>query len=517
MADLDKLQKDVVDLNKLQKEFDDILEKTLQWNGKIILETMGGNLEKYYYWLLNFLGKNGKLAYDIIWKTEEKAASVFSALFGEMGMRKTTLEKRAMEIFQIVNTVIQSINRILYDLREYDRLLKIHADMKSSNKDNAEASRLSAKRIFMDEVDIKKGRGSINQLSAGQLEFVTLRDAFMKANSMSDIRDLDLNDRVRRILMDRIKEYLDWLPEWETQLKQQKSLLLSYLKSQHDAFRLYIRWLEPYLKSIKRLEFTDPSKFKNALIDVFDTNIIVLDVFGVGNSWTGFYDEILQGWAPGKGFPMTIKEAEVQRYRGIDTGSEEEMERADIKKRMLMGPLGKKLVRLKFTFTAKPFLMSRDAGHGAYRQMGHLKMEFFAHGFDEAKFEKLIKIKEELEKEEENLLIASATGSLKAIQKDLDHYIKEFEGKKEKKVKEKRPLMFTEIFDSLKRMKFTSEKKEGEKKKPFIFEPFKKYRHQRAELIARLGAQFDGFDIYNSFKGFAGLAQFGMQDYFRGI
>ena len=42
----------------------------------------------------------------------------------------------------------------------------------------------------MDQVDIKTGIGIINNLTRGDLEFVTLRDAFMQANILTRIHKL---------------------------------------------------------------------------------------------------------------------------------------------------------------------------------------------------------------------------------------------------------------------------------------------------------------------------------------
>ena len=58
----------------------------------------------------------------------------------------------------------------------------------------------------MDNVDIKRGTGSINGL-AQQLDFVTIRDAFMSAGSLKDVEKIDLNDRGKRILKPRVGEF----------------------------------------------------------------------------------------------------------------------------------------------------------------------------------------------------------------------------------------------------------------------------------------------------------------------
>src|SRR3989344_1541332 len=108
----------------------------------------------------------------------------------------------------------------------------------------------------MDNVDVKKGRGSINML-AQDLNFLTIRDAFMIVNSVEDVEKQDLNDRVKRILKPRMQEFLEWKERSEKELLKRYEIERAYLRSQVAALKLYSGWTKPYLKTAQKLGMKD--------------------------------------------------------------------------------------------------------------------------------------------------------------------------------------------------------------------------------------------------------------------
>src|SRR3989344_587224 len=178
-----------------------------------------------------------------------------------------------------VNTVIKSIVNIVYDLKDFEIRLAHYDDAKSKDKNKAEAGLLALKQIWMDNVDIKRGVGSINALASGNLQFVTLRDAFMIANSVEDVKNMDLNDRVKRILEPRIDEFLKWKELSEIELRKRFNIEKNYLKSQVSMLQLYSRWVKPYLKAASQLEMKEPGR-NPAVVTAFNTLWLELTLFG---------------------------------------------------------------------------------------------------------------------------------------------------------------------------------------------------------------------------------------------
>ena len=242
---------------------------------KLVYDSTSETLEPVYFWLLDFINN----AFSKVEKVVDNfASSPGSGHFAEMGARATKMQEESMKIMQTVGVLVKSLVNIIYDLREFELRLSQYKYARSSNKLEAESGLLALKQIWMDNVDIKRGRGSINMLSQ-DLQFVTLRDAFMMSNSVSDVKQLDLNDRVKRLLEPRVDEFLKWRELSEKELTKRYDIERSYLKSQVNSLKMYTRWAKPYLKAAAQLTQKDFGK-NPALVNLFDTLILQLSIIG---------------------------------------------------------------------------------------------------------------------------------------------------------------------------------------------------------------------------------------------
>jgi len=260
-------------INKIKKK---AILKRDEYN--LVYDSFGEGLEPAYYWVLDFLRED--LGYNVEKIYDQFAAAEASGYFGELGARRTAMEKRAMEVMQTLGVIVKSILQLLWDLREFELRIDHYDKLKSKKKEEAEAADGALKAIWLTEVDIKKGRGSVNLLTQ-DLHFVTLRDAFMVAKSIADIPKMDLNERVKRILKYKIKEYQDWLKRSEAELRKRFQVEKSWLKSQVNAMKLYTKWARPYLLATKKLFPAERLETgMEEIVTAFDVMRIDLIVFG---------------------------------------------------------------------------------------------------------------------------------------------------------------------------------------------------------------------------------------------
>src|SRR3989344_6467887 len=125
--------------------------------------------------------------------------------------------------------------------------------------DDKRAAMHSLKGVWMDQVDARKGRGSINLL-AQDLAFVTLRDAFFYVNSSEEIAKLDLNLRVRNILDRKLTEFNAWLKFSDQEVRKRYEIEKTYLRSQIGTLKLYASWVKPYLIAAQKLKMSGNKK-----------------------------------------------------------------------------------------------------------------------------------------------------------------------------------------------------------------------------------------------------------------
>ena len=255
---------DAVKAVKPKEAYDGFEEHTITY------DSSSETLEPVYFWILDKLKEMAGPTEKLI---DTFTSSPGSGHFSEMGMKATQMQEQASKILGSVNTVIKSIVNIIYDLKEFKIRLEQYSAMNSKNKDEKEAALLGLKQIWMDNVDVKRGRGSINML-AQDLNFVTIRDAFMMVDSEEAVEKLDLNDRVKRILKPRIQEFLKWKDLSGKELKKRYDIERAYLKSQVNSLKLYTRWARPYLRAASMLEQRESNNL--ALVTAFNSILMEL-------------------------------------------------------------------------------------------------------------------------------------------------------------------------------------------------------------------------------------------------
>jgi len=224
----------------------------------VCYDSISEGLEPIYFWILDFMRSpppSGK-GYEVNKAEENFEASAGSGYFESVGLRAGAMQDRAIKIMGSVNTIVRSIINLLYDLKEFKMRLDTYDELKSKEKDKAEGAELSLRAMWMDMVDIKKGRGSINMMTQ-ELQFVTLRDAFMQAKDEKDAGRMDLNKRVKLILKRKLNEYLKWRDQSEIELRKRCNIEKGYLKTQVDSLKLYTKWARPYLRAAAKLGMKD--------------------------------------------------------------------------------------------------------------------------------------------------------------------------------------------------------------------------------------------------------------------
>jgi hypothetical protein len=218
---------------------------------KLTYDAFSQNLEPIYFWILDYVNQMFKGGSEKL--IDNFVSSAGSGHFAEMQARATRMQEEGMKIMQTSNALIRSVLNLIYDMKEWKLKLAPYESLKSKNEMEKRAAILSLKQSWMDNVDIKRQTTSIKGF-AQQPEYVTIIDAFLAAGSLDHLKDLDLNERVKRILIQRYAEFEKWIEESEDQLKKRYEVEKIYLRSQVNSLRMYSRWAKPYLKAARQLE-----------------------------------------------------------------------------------------------------------------------------------------------------------------------------------------------------------------------------------------------------------------------
>jgi hypothetical protein len=269
---------DIKSINKIIEEISPYYKKKggPEAEHKLVYDSSTETLEPVYFFILDLM-EDFKLAPEKL--IDNFSSSPGSGHFAELGQRATVMQQQGAKILGDVNTVLRSVLNIVYDLKDFRIRLQSYDDLKSRDPNTSQAARLSLKQVWLDKVDIAKGNTSIKALALGQAGFQTLLDAFLVVDDVKKVKDLDLNDRVMRIVTSRISEFNIWLDQSEKELRKRYELERNYLKSQVNSLKLYTRWARPYLVAASRLQSKDLGRDAR-MVNVFNTMILELTLLG---------------------------------------------------------------------------------------------------------------------------------------------------------------------------------------------------------------------------------------------
>ncbi|MCW8965269.1 MAG: hypothetical protein OQK82_01080, partial [Candidatus Pacearchaeota archaeon] len=435
---------------------------------KIIYDSASETLEPIYFYVIDLMENDFGLG-PVEKLVDNFTSSPGSGHFGELGQRATIMQQQAGKIMGDINTVLRSVLNIIYDLKEFKIRLQSYEDLK--DKDKREGALLSLKQIWMDKVDAMKGNSSIKAMALSQAGFQTLIDAFLviKDESLKDSKgnELDLNERVKRILRPRIADFNAWVKHSKEELVKRYKLEKNYLRSQNNSLRLYSRWVKPYLLASQQLENSQIGGARNpSLVKTFNT--ILLELCIMGKQKLNIAGEA----ASGNISPEIVK---IKTNRDFYN-----------------------LIFIDFNFRGIPQKVSQQS----YAFGGRAEVTFTCYTLNQ---DELDKFEQELKKSETEdvlkLIEGATTESLEQLQKEIDYFLNEKSEEEEKQKNKDTSNPFLALLGVYNK-KDKKTKEEDKKEKPKVIDKIKSDSWSENKFLRPLATSkgkettFSLFDVY---------------------
>jgi len=437
------------------------------WENVMNYDTSAETLESVYFWIVDFLSSLQYKEKDVEKLTDNFSAAPGSPYFASLSERAIRMQDEAMKILGYVNVVIKSVLNLVYDLKNFEKVLIDYENYKSADLQKKDTALLGLKERWMNTVDSQRGMGSINNMTH-QYGFTTLRAAFMTAKSANAVDSMDLNEIVKNVLKPRIAEFFEWVQLSEEEIKKRFEIEKSYLKNQVETLNLYTRWIKPYLKAAEQLRGGEITSA--ALVSVFGYMILELNL-------------------------LAKKETDVR-----DAAENKELPERFAR---IAGKLRKFYPCIFIDFKFRCY-STQQLPHP-----GRVDIGFKAYALNEDEY---ILFKEKLKEEDMKLLFGMAESltesSLSQLHKDIDYFL----AKPSKEEKPKPKFFLAEIFAPEKKKEKTDEEKEKEEKEKI--EKLKKgiapdtYEEEIVRAYTEYKAAESCFKIYDTFKKSKGMATF---------
>src|SRR3989338_627885 len=241
-------------------------------------------IEEPYFWVLHYLRYFGGFTkVDKI--TDIFSAAENSSFFGVNQQRLGAQQEKVSQYLATVGKMVRELFQLVCELRILDERISYYADSYTDSK-SAESADITLKGIWVDMVE----QGAKNPASvygmAREVQFTTLPDLFFSTHPKRQ-EDVDavverergnFNRKVREVLKRKLRAYLAWKEHSHEEMKNRRILTLKYLRQHYDIINMYVSWVKPYLKNIRRLQLHQQKNDSPDLIVAFESSMIEIEL-----------------------------------------------------------------------------------------------------------------------------------------------------------------------------------------------------------------------------------------------
>ena len=243
---------------------------------RIMYESFQMSIEENYYWILGALKENGYLKIDKIYDLMTSGEQ--SSVWGQQQQRLSTQQSYASNYLATIAKLIRELIQIVHDLRILDERLKYFTLADQGDKN----AWVTLKAHWIERVE--GGGQNISSVYglAQQVGFVTLPDLFFAINPQKPqeinklVDPMQWNPKVKEVLKRKLLEFLLWKESNQKEIKARREYSVKFLRQHYNVIKMYINWIKPYLRNIKRLQDRESratsadivAAFENAVVDV---------------------------------------------------------------------------------------------------------------------------------------------------------------------------------------------------------------------------------------------------------
>ena len=248
---------------------------------KLVWEVPNMSIEEAYFWVLSHL-RDG-WGYTNIDKTIDVfAAAENSAFFGVTQQRIGLQQDKVSQFLATIGKMVKELFQLVRELRIIEERLKYYEDSMKGD----EAAEIALKGIWIDLVE----GGAKNPASvygmAQQVQFTALPDLFFSTHPRTaaeidkvvDTERAQFNKAVRNVLKRKLAQYLRWKEATYKELKTRFGFVLKYLKQHYEIIKMYMTWVKPYLRHIRRLTLDEEKVLTPDLISAFEGSMLEVEL-----------------------------------------------------------------------------------------------------------------------------------------------------------------------------------------------------------------------------------------------
>ena len=408
-------------------------------------------VEEPYYWILRYLRED--IAYKDLIKTEDVfTAAENSAFFGVSQLRLGGQQDKVSQYLATMGKMIKELFQLVRELRILDERMDYYAgaanELTKEMRLRKKSDEITLKGVFIDMVQGgAKNPASVYGMSR-ELQFTVLPDLFFDAPPLTAnevdayVDSLEFNRKVLEVLKRHLKQYITWKGRTSREMLSRRTFTLKYLKQHFEIIKMYMTWVKPYLRHIKRLTMDEKKALSPDIVAAFETSMIDIEILTYRN-W-GYYNSVLL-------FTFNYRTKPSMKY--VQEGYQR-------------GPI----------------------------HVGELRINMRGYKWTDKDIEDYVKMKDQEDFELMKMISSSVEAAMEALGAELMKYLEEASGivkEEEKKEKESPIRKFLGLAPKLKRPSASKEKKEAQ---ATLYQKEKSDEATKTEIKLKL------YWIYKNFK-----------------
>lgn len=249
---------------------------------RLIFEVYNQSIEDLYFRAIDYLKEENEfLEFHKI--TDLFAASEQSAFFGVSQQRLGLQQDKVSQFLATIGKMVKELFQLVREIRILDERLDFYTQ---SAKGDISAE-ISLKGYWIDLVE----GGAKNPASvygmARELGFTTLPDIFFSVPPLRGddvdryVKTLGFSQKLLEVLSRKLKTFLLWKKHTFKELQDRRVFTLKYLRQHYDIIKMYMNWVKPYLKNIRRMQMDEKRMESANLISAFEGAMIEIETLAI--------------------------------------------------------------------------------------------------------------------------------------------------------------------------------------------------------------------------------------------
>ena len=259
---------------------------------RVIWEVPNLSIEECYFWTLHYLRD---LGYVDVKKTQDIfAAAENSAFFGVSQQRLGLQQDKVTQFLATIGKMVKDLFQLVRELRIIDERMEYY------NKSIAgeEASEIVLKGIWIDMVEGgTKNPSSVYGMSR-EVQFTSLPDLFFsthprKSEDVDNVVETqrgDFNKSVKNVLKRKLKTFAVWKEKTYKELHTRRIFTLKYLKQHYEVIKMYLVWIRPYLRHIRRMTLDEEKILTPDIVSAFEGSMIEIELLASRKPGTKYHN-----------------------------------------------------------------------------------------------------------------------------------------------------------------------------------------------------------------------------------